>query len=106
METFALFRHKSNGVVASYPQHYETHPVFGDDLERYDPDIYEEDKVDLEDHNLPVDQRGQVVAKKLEDFTVAELQDIARERGLATGGTKAELIERIQDADARTVEDN
>lgn len=59
MENFVLFRHKSNGVIASYPEHYEHHPVFGDDLERYEPsDEYEEDKVVVEDHKLPVEQRS------------------------------------------------
>jgi len=98
---FVLFRHKSSKVVASYPEHYATHPVFGEDLERYDPEdnVYEEDKVDLEDHNLPVDQRGRVVAKELEEFTVPELQEMARMRDLSASGTKAELIERIHDAD-------
>jgi len=33
------------------------------------------------------------------DFTVAELKDALRERKLATGGTKAELIVRLVTAD-------
>lgn len=61
---FQLFRHKSTGVVASYPEHYIDHPVFGDDLEVYYPEEYEEEKVVIEDnHELPVAQRAQVVAK-------------------------------------------
>lgn len=98
METFALFRHKSNGVVASYPEHFDTHPVFGDDLERYNPEDFEEDKVNLEDHNLPVEQRSQIVATKLEDFTVPELQALAREKGLSTSGNKDDLIKRIENS--------
>lgn len=67
MTNFVLLRHKSNGVVASYPEHYLNHPVFGPDLELYVPEDFEEDKVDLEDHALPVEQRSQVVAKPVED---------------------------------------
>jgi hypothetical protein len=101
MTDFVLFRHKSTGVVASYPEHYAEHPVFGYDLEPYDPENteFEEDKVVSEDHNLPVEQRGTVVAKPLEEFTVPELQDIARENGLTTSGTKTELISRITEHD-------
>jgi len=33
-------------------------------------------------------------------LTVAELQQLAGDRGLATSGTKAELVQRLQDADA------
>lgn len=97
MTEFVQFRHKSNGVVASYPEHYETHPVFGDDLERYtlgDPS-FEEDKVDLEDHMLPVEQRGQVVAVPLEELKVEDLRETLRELGESTSGNKDELIERI-----------
>jgi len=76
MDTFVLFRHKSNGVIASYPEHYETHPVFGYDLERYDPadDEYEEDKVVVENHELPVEQRSIKVAKPV-DKVVADKND-------------------------------
>lgn len=66
---FKLFRHISNGVVASYPAHYDEHPVFGFDLEPYDPDNveYEELKVVVEDHALPVEQRGTIISVPVED---------------------------------------
>lgn len=101
MTDFKLFRHKSNGVVASYPEDWIDHPQFGYDLEFYDPEGYEEDKVVVEGHELPVEQRGQVIAKPLDDFTVPELQDIARGHGLETGGKKDELIARINDYNAK-----
>jgi len=37
MTKFVRFRHLSNGHVASYPEHYEKHPVFGFDLVRVTP---------------------------------------------------------------------
>lgn len=69
MENFVLFRHKSNGVIASYPEHYAEHPVFGYDLERYNPDEeeYEEDKVVIDNHELPVEQRSIKTAKPVGD---------------------------------------
>lgn len=96
---FKTFRHKSNGVVADYPEDYATHPVFGFDLEPYDigDDEYEEDKV-VYDHTLPVDQRATIVATKLEELTVAELKEILSEKGLPTSGNKEELIARIHDS--------
>jgi hypothetical protein len=93
---FVLFRHKSTGVVASYPEHYATHPVFGPDLELFDnTGEYEEDKVVVGGHETPVEMRAQVVAVKLEDLNVTELKDILNERGLSTSGNKQELIDRI-----------
>ncbi len=62
MSDFALFRHKSTGVVDWLPVHYENHPVFGFDLERVD-DEHETDKVVLDDHELPVEQRIVRVSK-------------------------------------------
>jgi len=97
MSEFIQFIHKSNGVVATYPAHYADHPVFGFDLEVFDPSEYEVDKVDLEDHNIPVDQRGQLVAVPLDELLKEELIDLAEREGLDTSGTKAELIERIAD---------
>jgi hypothetical protein len=95
MTEFIAFRHKSTGVVAYYPEHYIDHPVFGYDLEVYKPEEYEEDKVVVEGHDLPVDQRAVVVAVPLADMTKDELVSIADEHGLETKGTKAELIERL-----------
>lgn len=98
MSDFILFRHKSNGVVVSYPAHYADHPVFGDDLEVYNPEEYEEDKVVVEtNHELPVDQRVQLVAIPLADMTKDELVQLAEEHGVDSKGTKAELIQRIAD---------
>lgn len=95
---FKQFRHKSNGVVASYPEHYINHPKLGADLEEYNPEEYEEDKVVIEaDHALPVDQRTQIVATPLDDLLKEDLVKAAEERGLDTTGTKAELIQRIAD---------
>jgi hypothetical protein len=94
---FVPMRSKTTGVVTNYPRHYLQHPVFGDDLELYTPGEYEEDKVVIEDHELPADQRVQIVAKPLDEFTVAELKGIAAEQDLATNGSKSDLIERISD---------
>lgn len=64
MSDFVTFRQKSNGAIVTYPAHYEHHPVFGDDLERYEPsDEYEEDKTVVASHELPVEQRARVTAK-------------------------------------------
>lgn len=99
MENFVTFRHKSNGVIKDYPEHYATHPVFGDDLERYDPSEYEEDKVVVSDHDLPVEQRAVRVAEsRYEDMPVSELKEILAERGLSTSGKKDELVERLGDS--------
>lgn len=96
MNEFIQFRHKSTGVVAHYPAHYAEHPVFGDDLEIYVPEEYEEDKTVIEtNHELPVDQRVQIVAVPLADLTKPELVALAEEHGLDTKGTKDELIERL-----------
>lgn len=97
MSEFILFRHKSNGVVRSYPADYIDHPVFGYDLEVFDPTEFEVDKVDIEDHNIPVDQRGQLVAIPLDDLNKEELVQLASDSGLDAKGTKAELIERLAD---------
>ncbi len=71
---FILFRHISNGAVRAYPRHYDTHPVFGFDLEPYDPEDteYEELKVVVEDHTLPVDQRGNIISVPVEDEEESE----------------------------------
>lgn len=53
---FKLFKHKSSGVVASYPEHYADHPVFGADLELLVEET-EVDKVVSDDHSLPLEQR-------------------------------------------------
>lgn len=46
MTKFVTFRHKSNGVISTYPEHYATHPVLGDDLEIFvEGDEYEVEKV-------------------------------------------------------------
>jgi len=97
MSEFIQFRHISNGVVKSYPAHYADHPVFGYDLEIFDPTEFEVDKVDLEDHTIPVDQRGQFVATPLDELLKDELVDLADRSGLDSSGTKAELISRIAD---------
>lgn len=72
---FILFRHISNGAVRAYPKHYDDHPVFGFDLEPYDPDNveYEELKVVVEDHALPVDQRGNIISVPVDDEEKSEV---------------------------------
>lgn len=97
MNDFILFRHISNGVVASYPAHYADHPVFGSDLEIYVPEEYEEDKVVVDAHELPVDQRGIIVATPLDELSKDELVAAAEKHGIDAKGTKAELIERLAD---------
>lgn len=62
------FRWKSTGVVEELPDDYGQHPIFGDNLEEYTPgDEWEEDKVVSEDHTIPVDQRGTVIATPASD---------------------------------------
>lgn len=62
MSEFSVFRWKSTGVIDTLPTDYINHPVFGGDLEFYDPEGYEEDKVVSENHNIPVEQRATVTA--------------------------------------------
>lgn len=99
MSNFVTFRHKSNGQVRDYPEHYENHPTLGADLERYTlgDSEYEEDKVVVEGHELPVDQRGIIIAKELEELTKPELSALAEKRGLPVTGTKTDLIDRISE---------
>jgi len=61
---FKLFRHKDSGVIARYPEHYATHPVIGPTIEPYDPELdeHEEEKVVVEDHKLPLEQRISKIA--------------------------------------------
>lgn len=98
MSDFILFRHISSGIVTSYPAHYIDHPVFGYDLEVYVPEEYEEDKVVVDAHELPVDQRGIIVATPLDELSKDELVEAAEKHGLDSKGTKAELIERIAES--------
>lgn len=98
MTDFIAFRHKSNGVVAYYPEHYIDHPTFGPDLEVYNPEEYEVDKVVVENHELPVDQRISFVAVPLAEMSKDELVEAAESHGLDSKGTKAELIERIAES--------
>jgi hypothetical protein len=73
---FVTFRHISNGVIADYPEHYENHPVFGNDLERYEPsDEYEEEKVVSETHELPVEQRVTFVATPVDEDNNDETEE-------------------------------
>lgn len=62
MSEFSVYRWKSTGVVDTLPTDYINHPIFGADLEVYDPEGYEEDKVVSENHELPVEQRGKIIA--------------------------------------------
>lgn len=76
MSEFKVFRQRSNGAIVTYPADYADHPVFGYDLEPYDPETgeYEEDKVVSEDHNIPLDQRITITATPVED-SVANDED-------------------------------
>lgn len=102
------FRWIESGVVADYPDHYATHPVFGNLLERYElgDDEYEEDKVVFDNHAVLVEQRSHTVAKSLEQMTVVELQSVLEERGLTTSGNKSELVERIVADNVKNDEEN
>lgn len=97
MNEFKAFRHISTGVIEHYPAHFANHPVFGPDLEEYLPGEYEVDKVALEDHELPVDQRGVMVAVPLDEMSKDELVAAAESHGLDSKGTKADLIARLSD---------
>lgn len=63
--TFVTFRHKETGVLTELPDHYADHPVFGEYLELYVPEDeeYEEEKVVVETHEVPLDQRINITAK-------------------------------------------
>lgn len=98
---FKLFRHKSSGVVASYPEHYIDHPVFGPDLEPYElgDEEYEEDKVVVNGtHELPPEQRTQIIAVPVDELKVDELKGLLKEKELPVSGNRDELIARIKDA--------
>ncbi len=95
--TFVTFRHTETGVLTQLPEDYADHPVFGQYLELYVPEEYEEDKVAVENHELPVEQRGVVVATPLDELSKDELVSAAEKHGLDTKGTKADLIERLAD---------
>lgn len=70
---FETFKSKSTGVIARYPAHYATHPVFGDDLELYVPgEETEEDKAVVESHEIPVEQRVRRTAKAKADTETGE----------------------------------
>ena len=97
MEPFKTFRHKSTGVVADYPAHYADHPVFGYDLEPYElgNDEYEEDKVVIEGHEVPVDQRGYTVAYAFDELKADDLKELLKEKDLPVSGNRDELIARL-----------
>lgn len=58
-----LFRFKDSGKVVNLPDHYANHPVIGKRIEVYSPDDFEEDKVVVAGHELPVDQRAVIMAE-------------------------------------------
>lgn len=97
MDNFVTFRHKSNGIVASYPAHYATHPTIGPDLELYVPgdDEYEEDKVVVAGNELPVEQRAVVVSTPYKEKTNDELKQLLRARDLPVSGNHDELVARL-----------
>lgn len=97
MTEFRYFRWKDSGVVELYPADWDKHPVFGDLIEPYElgDSEFEEDKVSFDNHNLPVDQRGEIIATRLEDLTVDELRSLLSEKGLSTSGNKPDLISRL-----------
>lgn len=104
MQNFVTFRWKESGVVEDLPAHYATHPVFGDLIEPYFEGEYEEDKVVVAGHELPVDQRGKVVAtRNYSEMTNDELREALKEHELSTSGNKDELIERLVEADKNEV---
>ena len=57
MSDFKQFRVVDTGELVTYPAHYENHPVFGLNIEPYDEEEYEVDKVVVQGHELPVEQR-------------------------------------------------
>lgn len=65
--TFVTFRHTETGVLTELPAHYADHPVFGEYLELYVPEVeeYEEEKVVSESHELPLEQRISKTAKPI-----------------------------------------
>lgn len=56
MSEFKQFKVKDTGEVVTYPAHFAEHPVFGVNIEPYN-DEHEVDKVVVEGHELPVEQR-------------------------------------------------
>lgn len=96
-DEFKAFIWKETGVVDYYPAHFADHPVFGPYIEEYFPEEYEEDKVSVDAHELPVDQRSVVVATKLDELSKDDLVAAAEKHDLDSKGTKADLIERLAD---------
>lgn len=68
MSNFKQFRVKDTGEIVTYPAHFADHPVFGLNIEPYN-DECEVDKVVVEGHELPVEQR---VARFVVDDEVAD----------------------------------
>lgn len=68
MEAFKQFKVKETGEIVTYPAHFADHPVFGLNLEPYNGEC-EVDKVVVEGHELPVEQR---IARVAVDNEVAD----------------------------------
>ena len=68
MSKFRQFRVTDTGEIVTYPEHFANHPVFGLNIEPYDgDDEYEVDKVVVQGHELPVEQRVSLFAVQDDD---------------------------------------
>jgi hypothetical protein len=82
-------------------QRFEGQPV----VKMAHPQV-EGDPIDAAESQVPFfAERGwqrvdEAEAQELEDLTVEQLKEQARERGLPVSGTKAELLERLQERDS------
>lgn len=63
MANLREFKVKDTGEIVVYPAHFENHPVFGLNIEPYDGEC-EVDKVVVEGHELPVEQRTALVVRE------------------------------------------
>ena len=70
MSNFKQFRVIDTGEIVTYPAHFEDHPVLGLNIEPY-YDECEVDKVVVQGHELPVEQRVSLFAVDEEDNDTA-----------------------------------
>lgn len=68
MANLREFKVKDTGEIVTYPAHFADHPVFGLNIEPYDGEC-EVDKVVVEGHELPVEQRTALVVRADESAT-------------------------------------
>lgn len=69
MSKFIEFMNTESGEIVSYPEHFKDHPVLGLNLEVFNAEEHEVDKVVTAGHELPVEQRVSFFAAEVETET-------------------------------------